>query len=407
MKIIHTSDWHLGAKLHEQDRGEDHRAFLAFLATLIAEEKPDALVVSGDVFDTRQPTPAAQKLYYDFLAEVARGGNCGKVVVTAGNHDSSSMLAAADGVLRRLQVEVVSRAGDDPAGEVCRVDGADGLPALVIAAVPFMGDGELANFARAAGSTAEVPTERLAAGFTAHYAAVFAEAKRVAGNAPVVVTGHCTVSGARVSDERSERGRQIGGLDAREGAAFGDADYVALGHLHIPQFVGEGERVRYSGSPLAMSFAEAGCAKSVTVVEFAGAAGGGIAVREVPVPDFTPLRVFEGGTEGVRHAVTALVAAKPALVYAAVRITEGEGELAPFWSELDSVVQGSGVRILLKENARPHAQPGSGLAAASEKTLSAMTPLEVATLRINEESDLTEEERSTYVSMVEKVIGEL
>lgn len=108
MKIIHTSDWHLGSKLHDQDRAEDHAAFLKWLGETMKVEKPDVLLVTGDVFDTRQPSPAAQALYYDFIADTARAGVCGKIVVTAGNHDSASMLAAADQVLKLLGVDVIA-----------------------------------------------------------------------------------------------------------------------------------------------------------------------------------------------------------------------------------------------------------------------------------------------------------
>ena len=407
MKVVHTSDWHLGAKLHDRDRSGDHAAFLAFLLEVLASERPDALIVSGDVFDVRQPTPAAQTLYYDFLAGVAEAGTCRRVVVTAGNHDSPSMLSAAGNVLRSLRVDVVARVADDPVRACRAVEDAGGRVGLVVAAVPFLSDGELVNLARAAGDVPAVPAAKLAAGFSAYYANVLEAAGKLARGAPVVATGHCTISGSKVSDERSERGRRIGGLESFGCGVFGGADYVALGHLHLPQFVGDGNRIRYSGSPLAMSFSEAGISKSVTVVEFPGAAGGEIHVREIPVPEFTPLRVFEGGTDAIRRAVTALVATKPKEVFASVRVTEGEGDLAPFWSELDSVVQGSGVGILLKENGRPRAGAGSGLASAVEKSLSVLTPLDVAAMRIGEESDLAQSERDEYVDMVRQVIGGL
>ena len=115
--------------------------------------------------------------------------------------------------------------------------------------------------------------------------------------------------------------------------------------------------------------------------------------------------ILEGSTDAVRDALLELKASNPEKIYVSVRVTEGNGELAPFWSEIDSIAQNTGIRILVKENARPRAAVGSGIAAASEKTLSVMTPLEVATLRINEESDLTEEERAEYVAMVREAIG--
>lgn len=406
MTVVHTSDWHLGAKLHEQDRAEDHAAFLKDLKTLMQNRCADVLLITGDVFDVRQPGPAAQALYYDFLAAMDECPTCRKVIVTAGNHDSASLLAASGLALKRIGVEVVAKASDDVSKEIVVLPGPGGAPELVVAAVPFMNDGELSNFARAAGVEEGTTGEKLAAGFKAHYAAVLEAAKAAAKGAPVVVTGHCTVSGATVSDARSERGRTIGGLESYQGEAFGGADYVALGHLHIPQDVNGDAKVSYCGSPLHMSFSEAGQVKRVNIVSFQGEPGAWKAeVGRCELPEYTPLKVLEGSPESVRTALLELKAANPGRVYVAVRVTEGEGELASFWNEVSSIAQDTELRVLVKENARVHAVPGSGIAAASEKTLSAMTPIEVATLRINEESDLTEEERAEYVAMVQEAIG--
>ena len=109
MKLIHTSDWHLGARLHDQDRGEEHDAFLAFLRGLVRAERPDALVVAGDVFDVRQPTPAAQRRYYQFIADLRNDGACGRLILIAGNHDSAALLAAPKELLAQLNATVVAR----------------------------------------------------------------------------------------------------------------------------------------------------------------------------------------------------------------------------------------------------------------------------------------------------------
>ena len=407
MTVIHTSDWHLGAKLHEQDRAEEHAQFLSSLVSIIEQEQAEALVISGDIFDMRQPGPAAQALYYNFLADVDRCVCCKKVIVTAGNHDSSSMLAAAGQALKRLGVEVVAKASEDVSKEVIVLEKPDGSPALVIAAVPFMNDGELSNLARAAGIEAETTADKLAGGFKLHYQAVIAAAKEKAQGAPILVTGHCTVAGAKVSDSRSERGRTVGGLEAYEDGAFDGADYVALGHLHIPQQIGNTNRIAYCGSPLQMSFSEVDQEKYVNIVKFGEKSGDPIDFAVAPIDANVPLKQFDGSVETIRAMVIALIADKPEKVYLSIRVTEGEGELAGFWSEIDAMIQGTGIRLLLKENARPHAPLGAGLAAAPEQQLSAMSPLQVATLRINEETDLSQEEREGYIQMVEKVIGEV
>ena len=407
MTVVHTSDWHLGAKLHDQDRADEHAKFLETLVAIVQSEGADAVVISGDIFDMRQPGPVAQALYYDFLAEIDKCETCKRVIVTAGNHDSASMLAAAGQALKRIGVEVVAKANEDVSRELVVLPKDDGTPGLVVAAVPFMNDGELSNFARAAGVEAGTTAEKLAAGFKAHYQAVLSAAQDVAQGAPILVTGHCTVAGATVSDARSERGRTVGGLDAFEGGAFEGADYVALGHLHIPQMVNGDGRVAYCGSPLQMSFSEVDQQKYVNIIRFGEKAGDEIEVLIAPIDETVPLKQFEGTTQSIRAMIVALIAEKPEKVYLSIRVTEGEGELAGFWSDVDAMVQGTGIRVLLKENARPHVVIGTGLAAASEKELSAMTPMEVATLRINEETDLSQEERDGYVKMVEKVIGEV
>lgn len=130
-------------------------------------------------------------------------------------------------------------------------------------------------------------------------------------------------------------------------------------------------------------------------------------VVAAPIDETVPLKQFEGTTKSIGEMIRALIEEKPEKVYLSIRVTEGEGELAGFWHDVDAKVQGTGIRVLLKENARPHAVVGTGLAAASERELSAMTPLEVATLRINEETDLSQEERDGYVKMVEKVVEEV
>ena len=409
MKIIHTSDWHLGAKLHERDRSDDHRRFLDFLRGVIESERPDALLIAGDVFDVRQPTPAAQRLYYDFIAETARAGLCPSIVVTAGNHDSPQLLAAADQVLRRLGVRVVAKPGDCATDEVVTLNDGRGGCGLAIAAVPFINDATLANFCRDA--SADAPGEpqkmqqRIARGFRAHYDAVMAEARRQAAGAPIVAMGHCTITGSRLSDQRSERGRQIGGLDERDAAAFSAADYVALGHLHIPQKIDAAGRIRYCGSPLPMSFAEAGARKFINVVELGERAGDAVNVREIAVPEFTPLRVLDGSQEKIRADLATLAANATTPVLAALKVTEGEGDMAAFVNGVRAIVNGSRVEILPIEDARQ--RPSGAIQTIRETaTLDALSPYDVAMLRLTDEH-LSADELSTYSSMLTDVISEV
>lgn len=418
VKIVHTSDWHLGAKLHDRDRGGEQRRFLDWLYGVLERERPDALLVSGDVFDVRQPTAAAQSLYYDFIARAAKEGVCSRIVVTAGNHDSASMLAAADEVLKRLGVKVIARTQvDAPSSEVVVLRNPDGSAALGIAAVPYLNDGDLLTLWRTAQGTPEEVGDspasrsvRLADGFRAHYAAVLSLARTAAPGVPLVAMGHAFLTHAHPSDLRSERGRQIGGLDSYDASVFAGVDYVAMGHLHLPQTVGEGNRIWYAGSPLQMSFDEAEQKKFVNIVTFGDRAGDPVEVRQEEVPIFLPLRRFSGDPKAIKKAVKttlkSLAAEENADICASIQVTEGDGELSRFWKELDELVADSPLTILLKEDGRDKAKPGAGIRSVSkDQSLRSMTPLEIAELRIGEESHLTTEERATYSRMVSQLIG--
>ena len=408
MKVIHTADWHLGARLHDQERADEHRAFLAFLLGLIERERPDALLVSGDIFDMRQPSLSAQRQYYAFLADLAALPHRPMCVITAGNHDSAYFLASAKEVLRFLNVRVVAKAGEDVANEVVTLPRADGSPGLAIAAIPFLGEGELNNIAREAGVTEDVPggPRRAEAGWRRHVRAVIAAAQAAAPGVPMVAMAHGTLTGATVSDDRSERGRRVGGLETFPTDCFAGVDYVALGHLHLPQTVGGDPRLRYAGAPLAMSFDEAARPKSVAVVEVGERAGDPVAVREVPVPRRVALRRLTGTQEAILAETKALVASGEP-VYMAARVTEGEGDLTAFWRTLEASVPADGAaRLLVREDGRPRLNEGGGLATVSEaQPLDAFTPLAVAELRLREDPTLSEADRNRYLDLLRQAIG--
>ena len=406
MKIVHTSDWHLGAKLHESDRAEDQKAFLGFLEELLAKERPDALVVAGDIFDTRAPSAGAQSLYYRFLGSVCRANSCGMIVLTAGNHDSASMLSAPKELVEMLDIRIVAKASEDAKDEIVLLRREDGTPGLAIAAIPFINESELSNFARAAGVQCDDPRERAAAGFRIHCGAAISAARDAAVGAPVVALGHCAVDGATPSDRKAERSRQIGGVESQGVDAFKGADYVALGHLHIPQQVGKDGRILYSGSPVPMSFSEAGQRKSVVVAEFGEKAGGPVSLRRVEIPEFTPLRALSGTREEILSGLGALIAEfgreKP--VFLSARVVEGEGDLHPFWERIDAAVSETKFMLLSKEDGRER-KIEAGLAAESATRLKELSPRDVAERRLNE-ANLTDEEKAEYLGMVDLAIRE-
>ncbi|MFO1485096.1 MAG: exonuclease SbcCD subunit D C-terminal domain-containing protein [Verrucomicrobiaceae bacterium] len=252
MRILHTADWHLGARLVERDRLPEHAAFADWLIDTLRSEKIDALLLSGDVFDAANPPQDAVALYFDFLKRLADLKTV-KAVITGGNHDSASHLNAPRELLRRFDVHVFGHAGENI------VD----LGGAVVAAVPFLRERDLRQ--ATAGETMGEVHQQVTGAIRAHYTAQLEAARALAKKRPVIAMGHLTVLGATTSD--SERDIHIGNLGAVGADIFTGFDYTALGHLHRPQRVAGNETVRYSGSPIPLSFSEAADAKSVVLIE--------------------------------------------------------------------------------------------------------------------------------------------
>jgi len=252
MRILHTADWHLGARLVERERLPEHAVFLDWLIETLRSEKIDALLLSGDVFDAANPPQEAVALYFDFLKRLADLKTV-KAVITGGNHDSASHLNAPRELLRRFEVHVFGHAGENI------VD----LGGAVIAAVPFLRERDLRE--AAAGETMATVHEQVRTAIRAHYAAQLAACRDIAQGRSVIAMGHLTVLGTITSD--SERDIHIGNLGSVGADIFTGFDYTALGHLHRPQSVGGQETVRYSGSPIPLSFSEATDAKSVVIID--------------------------------------------------------------------------------------------------------------------------------------------
>ncbi len=261
LRILHTADWHLGQSFHNYDRTYEHRQFLAWLLTVIAERRPDALLVSGDIFDTINPSAIAQHLLYDFLARAHTINSALQIILTAGNHDAAARLESTNPVLRNLNIHII--------GTVPR-DNADGRPdysrltipicnekgnteALCLA-VPFL---RLSDFPPSTGATGE--TDAYLEGIRDFYAAATNHAAAMRGRdfpgAALIAMGHCHMQDAQATPD-SERRIVVGGAESLSPAIFPPPlAYVALGHLHLPQSL-DGGRARYSGSPIPLSFTE-------------------------------------------------------------------------------------------------------------------------------------------------------
>jgi exonuclease SbcD len=265
LRIVHTSDWHLGHSLHDLPREREHAAFLAWLVDLLEAREIDALLVTGDVFDAANPPARAVAQWFEFLAAARARCPALDVVVIAGNHDSAHRLDAPDPVLRALGVHTVGalpRRGRelDPDRLVVPLRDRSGAVAAQVAAVPFLRRADL--------PAPQQPTDDpLIEGVREIYARALAAAReaREPGQA-LIATGHCYMVGTEVS-RLSERRILGGNQHALPVSLFpDDVAYAALGHLHKPQRVGR-DTVRYAGAPLPLAVDEARYRSSVVVVE--------------------------------------------------------------------------------------------------------------------------------------------
>ena len=284
MKILHTSDWHIGKTLYGRNRYDEFEAFLCWLAETIQQEQIDALLIAGDVFDTNTPSNRAQELYYRFLCRVA-ASSCRHVVVIAGNHDSPTFLNAPKELLRALDVHVIGSATESHEDEVLVLQNHDGSPELIVCAVPYLRDRDIR--VAEVGESIDDKERKLIEGIQTHYLKVceLAEQKRkvLAVDIPIIAMGHLFTAGGKTIDGDGVRELYVGSLAHVTSGIFPECiDYLALGHLHVPQIVNGSEVMRYSGSPLPMGFGEAKQEKSICLVEFFGIQAQ-VALLKVPV----------------------------------------------------------------------------------------------------------------------------
>ena len=280
LRVLHTSDWHLGHTLHEFSRAHEHAQFLDWLLDCIVGRDIDALLVAGDVFDTANPPAEAQQAFYRFLAQARARRPSLDVVVIGGNHDSAARLDAPAPILRSLGVRVVGglpqRQGVIDLDRVLiPLKDRDGAIAAWVAAVPFLRPADL--------PAVEDGDDPLIEGVRRIYGQVFEGARaRREGHQALIAMGHCYMTGTKLS-ELSERKILGGNQHALPVDLFpDDVAYVALGHLHLAQRVGGLEHVRYSGSPIPLSLDEERYTHQVLVVDIDGPRLKGVEALEIP-----------------------------------------------------------------------------------------------------------------------------
>ncbi|HAT1620976.1 TPA: exonuclease subunit SbcD [Raoultella planticola] len=374
MRIIHTSDWHLGQNFYSKSRAAEHSAFLDWLLTSAQAHEVDAIIVAGDIFDTGSPPSYARELYNRFVVQLQHTG-C-QLVVLAGNHDSVATLNESRDILAFLKTTVVASAGHAPFILPQR----DGTPGAIFCPVPFLRPRELVT--SQAGHSGGEKQQLLLNAISDYYQQQYEAACALRGDRPlpIVASGHLTTVGASKSD--AVRDIYIGTLEAFPASHFPPVDYIALGHIHRAQKIGGSEHIRYSGSPIALSFDETGKSKSVNLVTFTD--GQLTEVLPLTVPVTQPLAVLKGDFSSISEQLTQWRdAPQEPLVWLDIEITSDE-YLHDIQRKIQAQTEDLPVEVLLVRRSR--AQRERILAGERRETLSELQVEEVFERRLAQET---------------------
>jgi exonuclease SbcD len=315
MKILHTSDWHLGQHFMGKSRRDEHKAFIVWLLALVDSESIDAVIIAGDIFDTGSPPSYAREMYHQLVLDM-KAREC-QLVIVAGNHDSVSMLNESKSLLSYLDTQVSSQANlDDLESHVIALKDKSGEVAAWVCAVPYLRPKDVMK------STAGQSEQDKKLGLLQHigdfYQQVFELAceknKALKLPVPIIGTGHLTAMGGQVSE--SVRDLYVGTLEALPTSVFPKFDYLALGHIHRAQAITKDGRFRYSGSPIPLSFDELGRDKSLVIIDTAAFGDQALAMdlfdeRQEPIqlhtiPTFQPMQSLKGNLKDVLKQIADL-----------------------------------------------------------------------------------------------------
>lgn len=270
MRILHTADWHIGQLFHEYDRTYEHQQFMDWLVETLQKERIDVLLISGDVFDLSNPAAASVKMFYTFLNQAIKSNPNLQIIITAGNHDSATRLESPKPLLESSNIHIIGlvekneKSKIDYDNLIVPIRDSTGVIKVWCMAIPFLRMGDYPAIA----DCTNPYTEGVAALYKEVYEHTFS--KRQDGQV-IIAMGHLHTYNAEVTDlDKTER-LIMGGVECIPATAFHeDIKYVALGHIHKAQRIGGKEHIRYSGSPIPMSFSELNYKHQVLVFEIKG-----------------------------------------------------------------------------------------------------------------------------------------
>lgn len=392
MKILHTSDWHLGQSFFTKSRKAEHQAFLDWLLEQITAHDIDAVIVAGDIFDTGTPPSYAREMYNRFIVAISQL-SC-TLVALGGNHDSVSTLNESKQLVACLNTRVVASvvspemkndatdSAEQQSEQIIELNNHQGETGAILCAIPFIRPRDVIR--SNAGESGLEKRQALGEAIKQHYHQLYQAALTLRAenqlDVPIIATGHLTALGVSQSD--SVRDIYIGTLDGFAADGFPPADYIALGHIHRPQIVAKSEHIRYSGSPIPLSFDELKTTKQVVLVEFNGSKR--VSVEPLDVPVFQPMDVIKGDLSTIEARLKAFETVSSDLpVWLCIEV-ETQDYLSDLPQRIQALTEGLPVEVLQLRRSRNTAN--QALTQIERETLAELTPEDVFAKRLELEN---------------------
>ncbi|MEZ9806653.1 exonuclease subunit SbcD [Vibrio cyclitrophicus] len=397
MKILHTSDWHLGQNFYNKSRKNEHERFLQWLLEQVTDHDIDAIIVAGDIFDTSTPPSYAREMYNKFVVDSNKIG-C-QLVLLGGNHDSVSVLKETQQLLKYMGVDVIPNTNEDHATQVVELKGKGGEVEALVCAIPFIRPRDVLT--SQAGVSGVERQKQLGDAIKQHYKDVYdaaVEKRDIFANRdtmPIIATGHLTAMGVKQSD--SVRDIYVGNLDGFAADGFPNADYIALGHIHRPQVVAKREHIRYCGSPIPLSFDELKSQKQVCVVEFVE---GERTISQLSVPTFQLLAEIKGDLSEIESQLNQYIGLEEGQsVWLSIEV-QAQDYLSDLQERMRALTEDLNVEVLQLRRARE--RRNQSLEQESAETLAELTPIDVFEKRIALEEFESDTEKARLERMTVK-----
>ncbi|MEZ9634474.1 exonuclease subunit SbcD [Vibrio cyclitrophicus] len=397
MKILHTSDWHLGQNFYNKSRKNEHERFLQWLLEQVTDHDIDAIIVAGDIFDTSTPPSYAREMYNKFVVDSNKIG-C-QLVLLGGNHDSVSVLKETQQLLKYMGADVIPNTNEDHATQVVELKGKGGEVEALVCAIPFIRPRDVLT--SQAGVSGVERQKQLGDAIKQHYKDVYdaaVEKRDIFANRdtmPIIATGHLTAMGVKQSD--SVRDIYVGNLDGFAADGFPNADYIALGHIHRPQVVAKREHIRYCGSPIPLSFDELKSQKQVCVVEFVE---GERTISQLSVPTFQLLAEIKGDLSEIESQLNQYIGLEEGQsVWLSIEV-QAQDYLSDLQERMRALTEDLNVEVLQLRRARE--RRNQSLEQESAETLAELTPIDVFEKRIALEEFESDTEKARLERMTVK-----